>query len=113
MSQIKDALKIGGVSTEKSLWSKRGDDSTEGTQIDLIINRKDNVINMCEIKFFSDEFAVDKDYHLILEGRKRLLADIIPKKSVVHSTLITTYGLKHNEYFGDFVRVITMDDLFI
>ena len=113
LSQIKDALKIGGVVTEESLWSKRGDDSTDGTQIDLIIDRKDHVLNMCEIKFYSDEFAVDKEYHLILERRKKLLREVIPAKSVVHSTLITTYGLKRNEYSGDFVSVITADDLFI
>ena len=71
-----------------------------------------NVVNMCEIKFYSDEFAVDKEYHLILEQRKKLLREIIPIKSVVHSTLITTYGLKHNEYSGDFVSVIKIDDLF-
>ena len=112
LAQIKDALKIGGVVTEESLWSKRGVDSSDGTQIDLIIARRDHVVNMCEIKFYSDEFAVDKEYHLILERRKKLLREIIPIKSVVHSTLITTYGLKHNEYSGDFVSVIKIDDLF-
>jgi len=113
INQIKDTLKIGGVVTEESLWSKRGDDSTDGTQIDLIIDRKDHVLNMCEIKFYSDEFAVDKEYHFVLERRKKLLREIIPVKSVVHSTLITTYGLKRNEYSGDFVSVITADDLFV
>lgn len=112
LRQIKEAIKIGGVVTEESLWSKRGDDGSDGTQIDLIIDRRDHIVNMCEIKFYSDEFAVDKDYHLTLERRKKLLRDVISAKSVVHSTLITTYGLKHNEYSGDFVSVITMDDLF-
>ena len=112
ISQIKDALKIGGVVTEESLWSKRGDETSDGTQIDLIIDRKDHVVNMCEIKFYSDEFAVDKEYHLVLERRKKLLREIISAKSVVHSTLITTYGLRRNEYNGDFVSVIKMDDLF-
>ena len=112
IDQIKDALGIRGVVTEESLWSKRGDDSSDGTQIDLIIDRKDHVINMCEIKFYSDDFSVNKDYHMILERRKRLLKDIIPKKSVVHNTLITTYGLKRNEYYGDFVNIITLEALF-
>ena len=112
VSQIKDALKIGGVTTEESLWSKRGNDETEGTQIDLIIDRRDHVVNMCEIKFYSEDFAVDKDYHMILERRKRLLREVIPKKSVIHNTLITTYGLKHNEYYSDFINTVTLDDLF-
>ena len=99
-------------STIESLWSKKGDESSRGTQIDLIIERKDNVINMCEIKFYSEEFEVDKDYHLVLENRKKLLREMISKKTTIHNTLITTYGLKKRGYWSDFVRVITIDHLF-
>lgn len=110
--QIKNALQIGGVSTTESLWSKRGTKESQGTQIDMIIVRKDNVINMCEMKFYSDDFEVDLDYHKTLERRKKLLREKIPKKAVIHSTLVTTYGLVHNGYHSDFVNVITMDALF-
>lgn len=112
IKQIKMALGISGVSTIESLWSKRGTEEQPGTQIDLIISRKDNIINMCEIKFYSDLFAVNKDYHFTLVRRNNMLHEIIPKKAAVHNTLITTYGLKHNEYFSDFIHVITLDDLF-
>jgi len=78
----------------------------------LIIDRKDNVVNMCEMKFYSEEFAVDKNYHETLVKRQSLLSTMIPKKSVVHGTLITTYGLSYNEYSGDFISTITMEDLF-
>ena len=111
--QIKTALQIAGVSATESLWSKKGDDTSRGTQIDLIISRKDNVINMCEMKFYSEEFEVDKDYHLVLENRKKLLRERIPKKATVHNTLITTYGLKKRGYWSDFVRVVTIDQLFV
>ena len=87
--QIKMALQIGGVSTTEALWSKRGDENTRGTQIDLIIVRKDNVVHMCEIKFYNEEFEVDKDYHLILERRKKILREQIPKRATIHNTLIT------------------------
>lgn len=112
IDQIKAALGISGVVTTETLWSKRGSEDTNGTQIDLIIVRNDNVVNMCEIKFYSDEFDVDKEYHLDLDRRKRLLQEMIPRKAVVHSTLITTFGIKRSGYFGDFVSVISMDDLF-
>ena len=112
INQIKAALGISGVSTDESLWSKKGTDEDEGAQIDLIIERKDNVINMCEAKFYSDEFVADKDCHFALVRRERLLREIIPKKASIHNTLITTFGLKHVEYFGDFVNTITLDDLF-
>ena len=112
IDQIKSALGISGVSTSESLWSKRGGEDIPGTQIDLIIDRKDHVVNMCEIKFYNDEFTVNKDYHLTLVRRRNMLREMIPRKSTVHNTLITTYGLKRNEYYGDFIRIVTMDDLF-
>lgn len=112
IAQIKNSMQIGGVSTEESLWSKRGEEDSPGTQIDLIIKRKDNVINMCEIKFLSNLFSVNKEYHLVLENRREILSSMIPKKAVVHNTLITTYGLKKNEYAGDFINVVLLDDLF-
>ncbi|MBR1938271.1 MAG: ATP-binding protein [Spirochaetales bacterium] len=113
IKQIKSALGISGVITTQSAWSKRADESGEsGAQIDLIISRNDNVVNMCEIKFYSEEFSIGKEYHETLIKRQSLLSSLIPKKSVVHGTLITTYGLTYNEYSGDFINTITMEDLF-
>ena len=111
ISQIKRALEISGVSSTQSAWTKMGENEP-GTQIDLLISRKDNVINMCEIKFYSDLFEVDKDYDLLLRHRQALLQEIIPRKSSVQKTLITTYGIKENRYRWSFDNVITMDDLF-
>ena len=111
IKQIKKALGISGVQSEEFAWSKKADD-TEGAQIDLLISRQDNVVNMCEIKFTNDEFAVGKDYHFVLTRRGQMLRDLVPKRTTVHGTLITTYGLRYNEYSGDFVSVVTMDDLF-
>ena len=111
IEQIKKALGINGVSTTQSAWSKReGDES--GTQIDMLIERKDNIVNMCEIKFYGTEFTVDKNCDKILRNRMTLLSEEITSKMAIHSTLITTYGLKYNEYSGAFVNVIDMDALF-
>ena len=112
IKQIKAALGISGVSTSETLWSKRGNEDEKGTQIDLIIERKDNIINLCEIKFTGDEFSVSKDYHFTLVRRKNMLLELVPKKTAVHNTLITTYGLKHTEYAGDFIHTITLENLF-
>ncbi len=112
IDELKEALRIGGVITNETLWTKRSADDSEGTQIDLIIVSNDNVVNMCEMKFYSDEFEVDKDYHLTLERRKKLLQEKIPKKAVIHNTLVTTFGIRKKGYYGDFVAVITMDELF-
>ena len=109
--QIKRALGISGVRSKQSAWSKREDDP-EGVQIDLLIDRDDHVINVCEIKFYSQEFTVDKAYYMKLMHRQNLLRKYIPRKSAVHLTLITTYGIVHNEYWGVFPHVVMMDDLF-
>ena len=110
IAQIKRALGISGVSTNEFAWSKKDDNI--GTQIDMIIERKDNIINMCELKFYNDEVVVDKSYDKVVRNRIRLLEKEISKKYSIHSTLITTFGLKYNEYSNDFVNVITIDELF-
>ncbi len=110
--QIKKALGISGVSSTQSAWSKRSDDE-EGTQIDLLISRKDNVVNMCEIKYYSNEFTVNKDYYKILVNRQGILTKEISPKLSINNTLITTFGLAYNEYSGIFTNVITLDDLFV
>ena len=110
--QIKKALGISGVITTHSAWSKRGDDM-EGTQIDLLISRNDNVVNMCEIKYYGDKFVVSKEYYHVLLHRQEILSKEISPKVSIHSTLITTFGLTYNEYSGVFSNVLTLDDLFV
>lgn len=111
VKQIKQALGISGVITSASAWSKREDDQ-EGMQIDLLIQRNDHVINMCEIKFTSDDFAVDKNYYRILLSRPEGIRKMVSPKYAIRNTLITTFGLKQNEYSGVFTNVVTLDDLF-
>ena len=112
IQQIKNALGIGAITSTESAWSLRGDDETEGTQIDLLIDRADRVVNLCEMKFYKEEFAIDKAYDKKLRHRTQTLIDNLPKNRNVHLTLITTYGLAYNEYFGQIQKLVTMDDLF-
>ena len=109
--QIKRALGVSGVMTSASAWSIREDDR-KGTQIDLLLKRSDNVLNMCEIKYYSGEFTVKKKDYLTLLARQNLLMEKVGPKMAVRGTLITTYGLTQNEYSGVFTNVITLDDLF-
>ena len=108
IKQIKEGLGISGVVSKQSAWI----DQEDGVQIDLIIERKDNIVNMCEIKFYSDIFKVDKNYDMLLRKRVLVLSNHLLKKCAIHNTLITTYGIKDNEYKWSFNNVITMDDLF-
>lgn len=109
IEQIKFKLGISGVITEASSFFNKED----GYQIDLVLSRNDNVINLCELKFYSSEFNIDKNYYLkIMNRTSMLLEKINNKKKVINNTLITTFGIKNNEYSNVFNNVITLDDLF-
>ena len=111
IDEIKRALGISGVASTYSAWTKKSNDEP-GTQVDLLISRNDNVINMCEMKYYGSDFMVNKDYFKVLLHRQDLLAQEVSRKVSVRNTLITTYGLRRNEYSSVFTNVITMDDLF-
>lgn len=111
IEQIKKSLGISGVISSASPWSKRSDDE-EGTQIDLLIERNDNIINVCEMKFYKDEFTVNKDYYRTILRRQEMILEKVSPRVAVHSTLVTTFGIKRNEYSNVFNNVVTIDDLF-
>ena len=77
-----------------------------------MITRKDNIINLCEIKFYSDEFTITKEYNLKVNRMTNLLYSKINKKYSIMNTLISTYGPSKNEYYFTFTNSITLDDLF-
>jgi len=112
IEQVKRALGIAGVVSRESAWSVRGDNSGNGMQIDLVIDRDDRVINICEMKFCRNEFSVDSEYARKIQERIETTQQFTGQKRTVVSVLITTYGLKRNEYSGRFQKVITMEDLF-
>lgn len=111
IEQIKQSLGIAGVISDNSAWSQRCEDE-EGTQIDMLISRNDNVINMCEIKYYGGDFSVDKEYYKQLLKRQSILSEKISPKCTIHNTLITTFGLIKNEYSNFFTNVVLLDDLF-
>ena len=108
--QIKAALGISSVRSSQSPWIIHGEE--KNAQIDLMIERDDHVVNACEIKYYSTALAVDKQYYQDLLGRQELLTSMISPKSSVYQTIISTYGLKKNEYSGIFTQSVTMEDLF-
>ncbi len=109
--QIKKALGISGVYSESSAWICSGDENKKGAQVDLIIDRDDRIINLCELKFSSSEYAIDNDEDMKLRNRKARFYEKSRTRKAVHLTLITTYGLKHNKYSDQLQSVVTMEDL--
>ena len=110
---VKEALGISGVSTTESTWLYKAAKDTDerGTQIDLLIDRADNCINLCEIKYTNDPFSIDKDYALNLQAKKSIFISKTNSKKSIFLTLITTYGVK--EKGSGLVDIeLTMNDLF-
>ncbi len=112
IQQIKKALGFSSVSSTQSGWILQGSENASGTQIDMIIERSDNVVNLCEIKYYGKQFLIDKSYDEILRNRLQTLIDRLPGKKTVHLTMITTFGLSPNEYSGQIQSLVTLDDLF-
>jgi AAA+ ATPase superfamily predicted ATPase len=108
--QIKTKLGISGIST--NIYSWRSKDSKPSSQIDMIIDRKDGIINLCEIKYSLGKYTIsEKDDNDFLRRRTAFLSET-ETKSALHQTMITTYGLEHNAYRNNIQSEITLDDLF-
>jgi AAA+ ATPase superfamily predicted ATPase len=108
--QIKQKLGISGILTYVSSW--RSLKTSPGAQIDLVIDRNDSLINLCEIKYANDEFIIDKKYAEILRNKKDVFIRETKTRKAVHLTLITPYGVKRNEYYGWIQSEVKMEDLF-
>ena len=112
ITQIKRALEIGGVKSSLSAWNVKGDDTKEGVQIDLLIIRDDNVVNLCEMKFASNAYTIDKDEDAKLRSRIEALKGMLTPKQTVHLTMVTTYGVAYGKHSGIVQKEVMMDDLF-
>ncbi len=109
--QIEKALGISGIITQVYSWTTPSD-AMEKAQIDLIIQRADKVINVCEMKFYEGKYTMKvKDYE-DMERRIRIFRETRDIHKAIHPVLVTTYGLTHNKYSHLFQNVITLKDLF-
>lgn len=105
LESIKNALGILGVETNVNSFLHRKDNSYEkGFQIDMLIDRKDNIINICEMKFYADEFSITKDYAQKLRTKREGLKAVTKSKKMVHLTFITSYGVLDNANKIDLVE---------
>lgn len=111
--QIKQSLGISGVKTAVSSWAAAGDDNVDGAQIDMIIKRDDNVVNLCEMKFCSSEYSIGKEESLKLRNRIETLKTTLSPKQTVHVTMITTFGVASGKHSGVVQKNVTIDDLFV
>jgi hypothetical protein len=111
IKQIKQKLGISGVLTKTAAW--RSLDKEDSVQIDLLIERNDNVINLCEMKFSNSEFVIDKDYDKALRNKRSAFKTESKTRKTIHITMVTTYGVKRNIYSGNIQSEVTLNDLFV
>ncbi len=115
--QIKRALGIEGVQCNVCSWSvpSKVDEEgrkQEGGQIDLIIDRRDQTINLCEMKFSLQPFEITSSYMQHLIARRELFRQATGTNKALHLTMVTTYGIVKNAQYGMIQSEVTMNDLF-
>ena len=141
ISQIKEGLKVAGINSTHGSWIQKnhrprpkgtsnasentissqyipmaigaGNKPTGGAQIDMLIDRDDNVINLCEMKFYNTEFTLDKKYANEIANKVNIFSESTKTKKSIFVTFITTYGLVANEHANQHVQnQLTMEHLF-
>lgn len=111
LSQLKEALGISGILTEASSWRSSGEEG-ERTQIDLVIDRMDRVVNLCEMKFSIAPYIISREYEQKLRSRMAVFQAATHTRKALVTTLVTTYGVSPNKHSGIVQSEVTMDDLF-
>ncbi len=114
LPQIKVALGIKGVVSNACAWVSAADkDQEKGAQIDLIIDRSDDVIDLCEMKFTKNAYSVsDEEVEKILYRQSKFIAATSPRKAV-HLVLVSASGVARNANANEFQNILTAEDLFV
>lgn len=117
--QIKSALGFAGIISSAHSWlykpSKKSDTGTPsdvGVQIDLLIDRNDQTINLCEMKYSSAPYTITQDEDMRIRNRKAVFMRETGTTKAVMVTMVTTYGLTPGGYSNDIPCQVTMSDLF-
>lgn len=110
IDQIKTSLGISGIETNEFAW--RSTKAEKGAHIDLIISRKDGVINLCEMKYTNEEYSLDADEYEKIQNRMVQFQKETGAKEAIHITLICGNGYKQSKYSGIVQNLILGDDLF-
>lgn len=121
IAQIRKALGISGIATSISTWrnitvsqkDKQNNSQNEGAQIDLLIDRIDKMIHLCEIKFSENEYTITKAYAEKLRKRAQIFKEQTKTTKALVHTFITVNGVKVNPYSSLIHSQITIKDLFI
>jgi len=107
VDQIKEALRIGGVHTNVQSWRN------ESAQIDLLIDRNDGIINLCEMKYHDGSYAITQADDESMRNKKAVFKEETGTRKAVQVTYVTPYGIKSNAYAKNVQSEVRLDDLFL
>jgi uncharacterized protein len=111
--QIKKAMGIHGIITNEYSYILKGNADNKGFQIDLIIDRADNCVNILEVKFYNTEYEVSESYGRQLLHKSTIFQERTRLKKTVFITMLTVFGVKKNEHYLTAVtNQLLLDDLF-
>ena len=110
IQQMKQRLGISGIETTEYAW--RCTDAEQGAQIDLVVERADNTMNLCEIKFSIAPYVIDKACEMNLRNKLAKLASELGKRKSIQLTFVSTFGLQPNAHSGVVNNEVVLDDLF-
>jgi hypothetical protein len=105
------ALQIAGVTSQESSLVVSGDNDADGMQIDLLIDRADDVVNVCEMKYSKSDYAITKSYAEKLKKRIDALEQANPDKKF-HLTFVTVNPIERNIHSDMVNSTITVEELF-
>ena len=111
LEQIKKGLGISGIEATASSW--RSKNTENGVQIDLVIDRRDQVINLCEMKFSIQKFEITKKYKAELLQKIAVFREETATEKALFLSVISTYGVKKNTHFDVLQNDINMSILYI
>lgn len=112
-NQIKKALGISGVATSIYTWKCDSTDDHRGAQIDMLIERADRMIHLCEMKYSQSTYNIDKEYAMKLRERMGIFNQMTNNKKGLLNTFVTTFGLGEGKHTSLVHSEVTMDDLFM
>lgn len=114
MNSIKKALDIAGIYSVSYSFYHKGNINQKGAQIDLLIDRNDQAINLIECKFYKQTFSLSKSDVRKMQSRQAIFQEVSKTKKQLFWVLIAPFGLKHNQHsLGYIHKVLQLDDLFL
>lgn len=113
IDKIKNALQIGGVKTNVYSWRHTADENYgKGAQIDMLIDRADNVIDICEMKYSSGKYILSKDESQRIDNKLNAFRAVSGTRKSIHLVIVAANGIEENAYARKAQRILVLDDLF-